>query len=114
MVFFGRFIAILRALTAFRAGSNNMAWERFMLFNAAGGVLWAAMYGLGGYEFGEKITRVARPLGIALFAAAIAAGIGAVIYLRKHEQRLEDEAERALAESISRPRGAARGGDAHR
>ncbi len=34
VVFFGRFIAVLRAWTAFLAGTNRMRWPAFLLFNA--------------------------------------------------------------------------------
>jgi len=37
VVFFGRFIAVLRAWAAFLAGTNRMRWDRFLLFNALGG-----------------------------------------------------------------------------
>jgi membrane protein DedA with SNARE-associated domain len=34
VVLFGRFIAVLRALVAFLAGTNRMPWASFLLFNA--------------------------------------------------------------------------------
>ena len=37
VVFFGRFIAILRAWAAFLAGVNRMPWGSFLLYNALGG-----------------------------------------------------------------------------
>src|SRR3954471_19894482 len=37
VVFFGRFIALLRTLAALLAGLNGMEWRRFLMFNAAGG-----------------------------------------------------------------------------
>src|SRR5579864_5738584 len=40
VVFFGRFVAVLRAWAAFLAGVNRMRWPRFLAFNAAGGILW--------------------------------------------------------------------------
>jgi len=49
VVFFGRFVAVLRAWAAFLAGTNRMPWGRFLIFNATGGILWATLYGLGGY-----------------------------------------------------------------
>ncbi len=52
-VFFGRFVAILRAWTAFFAGVNHMAWQKFLIYNAAGGILWAIIYGLIGYYAGR-------------------------------------------------------------
>ena len=41
VVFFGRFIALLRIFAAFLAGVNKMNWNRFLLANAAGGIIWA-------------------------------------------------------------------------
>lgn len=37
VVFFGRFVAVLRMWAAFLAGVNRMAWPRFLLFNAPSG-----------------------------------------------------------------------------
>jgi len=39
VVFFGRFVAVLRAWAAFLAGTNRMRWPRFLLFNAAGAIV---------------------------------------------------------------------------
>ena len=38
VVFFGRFVALLRMLAAFLAGVNRMEWPKFLLANALGGV----------------------------------------------------------------------------
>src|SRR5579883_282409 len=40
VVFLGRFIAVLRAWSAFLAGVARMEWPPFFLANAAGGILW--------------------------------------------------------------------------
>src|SRR5215471_3626235 len=37
VVFFGRFMAVLRALAGVLAGAACMEWRRFLAFNAAGG-----------------------------------------------------------------------------
>src|SRR6202140_2065993 len=55
VVFIGRFIAVLRAWTAFLAGTNRMPWGHFLLYNALGGIIWATLYGLGGYFFGDNV-----------------------------------------------------------
>jgi membrane protein DedA with SNARE-associated domain len=36
VVFFGRFIAILRTWAAFLAGTNRKQWAPFLLYNALG------------------------------------------------------------------------------
>ena len=55
VVFFGRFVSVLRTWAAFLAGVNRMDWWRFLAFNAAGGALWAKLYGVGSYALGEQI-----------------------------------------------------------
>src|SRR5258706_2179629 len=40
VVFFGRFVAVLRMWAAFLAGTHRMEWKRFLLFNALGGIAW--------------------------------------------------------------------------
>lgn len=52
-VFFGRFIAVLRAWAAFLAGVNNMHWRAFLVYNATGGILWAVIFGTLGYVAGR-------------------------------------------------------------
>lgn len=54
-VFFGRFIAVLRAWAAFLAGVNRMHWRTFFLYNAAGGIVWATLFGCLGYFAGRTL-----------------------------------------------------------
>src|ERR1700730_678195 len=68
-VFFGRFIAVLRVLAAFLAGVNRMEWKSFLIANAAGGVLWSLVYGVGAYLFGSALFHAARPITIVLVIA---------------------------------------------
>ena len=96
VVFFGRFVAVLRAWAAFLAGTNRMRWPRFLLFNAAGGIVWATLYGLGGYLLGDNIHRLVGPVGIVLLVLAVLLILVGIVVVRRSEKRLEDEAERAL------------------
>jgi len=66
VVLFGRFVAILRMLGAFLAGANRLAWSRFIVFNAAGGIGWATLYGLGAYFLCREISGIATPIGLGL------------------------------------------------
>ncbi len=52
-VFFGRFTTLLRLWAAFFAGVNRMNWRIFLLYNAAGGILWSILYGTLGYVAGR-------------------------------------------------------------
>ena len=96
VVFFGRFVAVLRAWAAFLAGTNRMRWPRFLLFNAAGGIVWATLYGLGGFFLGDTIHRLVELVGIVLLVLAVLLILAGIVIVRRNEQRLEDEAERAL------------------
>src|SRR5262252_1543246 len=64
VVFFGRLVAVLRVLAAFLAGVNRMDWRRFLFANAAGGILWAAIFGLGAFEFGKTLLQLTEPLAL--------------------------------------------------
>ncbi len=96
VVFFGRFVALLRALAAFLAGTNGMTWRRFLVFNAAGGIVWSGLYGIGAYMLGNHIHHLAGPVGAVIGVIALIAVIAWIVFIRRHETRLEDEAERAL------------------
>lgn len=96
VVFFGRFVAVLRTFAAFLAGTNRMPWGRFLLFNAAGGSVWATLYGLGGYVLGKEIHRLAGSVRVAAIVVALLALLGGVVFVWRNEARLEAEAERAL------------------
>jgi len=96
IVFFGRFVALLRALAALLAGVNRMSWPRFFIANAAGAILWATAFGLGAYTLGEDVEHLTRPAALALGATGLALLIAWVLFLRSHEKELQAEAERAL------------------
>ena len=105
MVFFGRFIAVLRALAALLAGVNCMAWPRFLIFNAAGGIVWAGGYGTLAYLLGERVERFTRPVAIAAAVGAVFAGIGVVWFVRGHEAQLRPRPKRMPSLGRSRRAG---------
>ena len=101
VVFFGRFVAVLRAWAAFLAGTNRMPWPRFLFFNAAGGIVWATLYGLGGYLLGDNVHRLTGTIGTVALVLAVLIIIAFLVFLRRNEHRLEEEAERALPGPLS-------------
>jgi len=88
IVFFGRFIALLRIFAAFLAGVNRYGWGQFLFYNASGGIVWALVFGLGGYAFGEAFEHVAGPLGkITLGLVVVGIFVGWWL-IRTQEQKL--------------------------
>ena len=99
IVFLGRFTALLRAYVAVLAGANKYSPHHFFVWNTAGGVVWALLFGVGGFFFGHSIKYIAGPISIALLVAAIVGIIGLWLAFKKHEAWLSREAERSLAEA---------------
>ncbi|MEE8664359.1 MAG: DedA family protein [Acetobacter sp.] len=92
VVFFGRFVAILRVFVALLAGAARMPWHTFLIYNALGGAAWAGGYTLGAYYLGNEVLHLTGPLAI---AAACVGGLFmllAFLFLKKNERRLIKEA----------------------
>jgi membrane protein DedA with SNARE-associated domain len=104
VVFFGRFVAVLRALAAFLAGADRMHWFRFLMFNAAGGIAWAVIYGLSADYLGKEVSRLAEPAAIVIGVGAVIILILFAIFIRRHEADLEARAEQALPGPIAQRR----------
>jgi membrane protein DedA with SNARE-associated domain len=94
VVFFGRFISILRTYAAFLAGTNRMEYRKFFFFNASGGIIWAAIYSFAFYFAGAGLKKARGPVDYALGGAAIVVVIAFIVWLRRNEHRLEGEAEK--------------------
>lgn len=109
-VFFGRFLAILRAWAAFLAGANQMRRRTFFIWNAAGGIVWATIYGLLGYILGDNLPllgRILKDLGIFGFVAlgaVVVAVVGIWFARRQREQaalhRLAVSEDTALGQAL--------------
>ena len=86
-VFFGRFVAVARAIMPAAAGVAQVKYRTFALYNVLGGLIWGAGYCLIGYLAGDAYALVVRRVGagLAIVVAAlvlIAAGVWA--YRRHH------------------------------
>lgn len=79
-IFMGRFFSVLRVTAAWMAGVSRMHWWTFFLWNAAGGICWAALVGLSAYFAGEAaadaISHYSLLGGGALVALVLAALVG--------------------------------------
>ena len=93
-VFLGRFVAVLRAWAAFLAGVNRMPWPKFLVFNAAGGICWAILYGILAYELGSNLPllhRLLRDLGVGSIILAVAV-VAVLVLLHRRARRFEKRA----------------------
>jgi membrane protein DedA with SNARE-associated domain len=97
VVFFGRFIALLRMLAAFLAGMNRLAPATFFFFNAAGALVWAHLFGYGAYALGVEIERVKGPLGIAGLVIGAVGMFAGWRYYKANEEALIRRAQEELA-----------------
>ncbi|HEY1544055.1 MAG TPA: DedA family protein [Xanthobacteraceae bacterium] len=96
IVFFGRFIAILRTYSALLAGVNRMPWPHFVVMNALGGICWATLFGGGAYLFGKQVAELGGWVSALLLAAAVVAVIAGIVFVRHHEEDLMRQAEAAI------------------
>ena len=70
-VLFAHFLHVGRALMPFFAGAARLPYLRFLVFNAIGCVLWATLYSLLGYVFGQSWHLIDRWIGRAGIIGAI-------------------------------------------
>ncbi len=96
VVFFGRFVAVLRTYAAFLAGTNHMSWKRFLIFNGLGGLVWSGLYGTAAYLLGQQVEKLSGPTNIVFGVLGAVALVAGFLFIRGHEKRLEAKAEEAM------------------
>jgi membrane protein DedA with SNARE-associated domain len=96
VVFFGRFVSVLRTYAAALAGANHMPFPRFFCFNAAGGVIWASIYGFGYYYAAHLLKQLSTPFTVVAIVVAVGVVVGMFVFIRRNIDEWEERAERAL------------------
>jgi len=101
-VAFARFFNILRQLNGVVAGSLEMEWRRFLVFNALGGALWVVVWTTAGFYLGKHgadIAAIVRKLGffgaifvlIALTAVLICLFVYRIIWKSRCDATVKSE-----------------------
>ena len=80
-VFFGRFIALLRTWAALLAGTAEMPYGVFTLYNVLGGIAWASVFGTLGYVFGRSLPLLERYIGQASLALVLLIALVVALWL---------------------------------
>jgi membrane protein DedA with SNARE-associated domain len=95
VVFFGRFVSVLRTYAAFLAGTSKMRWRRFLPANAAGGIVWAGVWTLAAYLAGNALKRASGTINLIFIAAAVVGIVITILLVRRETGKLADRAEQA-------------------
>ncbi len=92
-VFFGRFVGVLRTYAALFAGISHMPYGVFLRYNAAGGILWAVLFGMLGYLFGQYlgvVEQVVRDAGWAILGLVAILMVAGLVWrwVSQHQERM--------------------------
>jgi membrane protein DedA with SNARE-associated domain len=80
-ILFGRFIAVLRTWAAIIAGAACMSFTKFVVFNTAGSVAWAIVFGFLGYYFGRDLPLLERYISRFSLASLIIGAIAVLLFI---------------------------------
>lgn len=88
-VFLARWVPGLRVVGAWLAGTHQMRWRSFLLWNALGGIAWATSVGVVAYLLGQAAGGLFQAIGLdagglIMTAAAVAGG---VVWIKRRRRR---------------------------
>jgi len=90
LVFVGRFLPGIRIGINLACGAGQMSYGRFLMFDAAGALLWSLQAALIGYFAGKAF---ANQVWVALAVAiGVAIAVGFVVLLRERRMVAQEEA----------------------
>ncbi|MEU5785588.1 DedA family protein [Micromonospora lupini] len=87
-VFFGRFVALLRILAGPLAGALHVPYRRFLVANAAGGLVWAFGTTYLLFTVGRAAEHWLKDISWAGLVLAVLAGLGSTWWLRRRAHRV--------------------------
>jgi undecaprenyl-diphosphatase len=76
----GRFTTALRVVVPGAAGIAEMRYRKFLLFNALGGIAWASLYSVLGYEAGKNYERVLKQASTTSVIVFVAVALALVLF----------------------------------
>lgn len=93
IVFFGRFIALLRIFAGPLAGLNAMPFMKFLAYNASGCIIWASLVSIGGHLLGRSIEDYLLPASFGLLTFILLGSVVSGWFVAHHEKVLSAKAE---------------------
>jgi membrane protein DedA with SNARE-associated domain len=86
-IFFGRFVALLRILAGPLAGALRVPYPKFLIANAAGGIVWAGGTTFTIYAAGRAAEKWLSGFSWVALVLAVVAGICTTLLLRHRARR---------------------------
>jgi membrane protein DedA with SNARE-associated domain len=86
-VFFGRFVALLRILAGPLAGAMHVPYRKFLVANAAGGIIWAFGTTYVIYYLGQAAEKYLKQFSWIALAVAVVAGLATTLWLRRRAHK---------------------------
>jgi membrane protein DedA with SNARE-associated domain len=86
-VFLGRWTAFFRAVMPALAGTARMPYRRFLLWNAAGGIVWGSVFVIVGYAAGASYQQVEKQVGRDIAIALVVVVVAALVFWRFRSER---------------------------
>src|SRR5262249_61585495 len=75
---------------------STMRWSRFLVANAAGGVLWSGLYAFGAYALGNAASSIGSTITIVGLAVAGVLTAATIVIGRRSLRRIEQQTEDAF------------------
>lgn len=85
-IIIARFVPIIRTFAPFVAGLGKMSYLRFFIYNVTGGLLWVALFVVGGFYFGN-MPLIKKNFSVAIFVIIFLSILPGVIEFWKHHRR---------------------------
>lgn len=81
-----RFIPAGRTFIPIAAGAAKMKYQRFLVFNAVGGLLWGISLPVLGYTLGKSVPNIDKYLLPVIFAVIVLSALPVVVHRLKRKK----------------------------
>jgi membrane protein DedA with SNARE-associated domain len=90
VIFFSRFVSVLRSFNALLAGASDMPVRNFLFWTVIGGIAWPIAHGTFAYLLGNTARNLSGPLQVVLGLIVVAGVVLILRFVKRNEIRLEE------------------------